>query len=58
MIHSNKRTTDEIVRGGIRKDIHFCAGGSGKDTCQVRLFWRILFYYFNERFKLCKNYLG
>jgi len=25
---------DEIVRGGIRKDIHFCAGGSGKDTCQ------------------------
>ena len=26
---------DEIVRGGIRKDIHFCAGGSGKDTCQV-----------------------
>ena len=28
---------DEIVRGGIRKDIHFCAGGSGKDTCQVRI---------------------
>lgn len=25
---------DEIVRGGIRRDIHFCAGGSGKDTCQ------------------------
>lgn len=29
---------DEIVRGGIRKDIHFCAGGSGKDTCQVYKF--------------------
>merc|ERR1712187_49245 len=25
---------DEIVHGGIRKDIHFCAGGNGKDTCQ------------------------
>ena len=30
-----KHAKDEIVRGGIRRDIHFCAGGSGKDTCQV-----------------------
>lgn len=27
---------DDDVIGGIRDDIHFCAGGDGKDTCQVK----------------------
>ena len=27
--------SDDEVIGGIREDIHFCAGGNGKDTCQV-----------------------
>jgi hypothetical protein len=35
-------TLDDDVKGGIRKDIHFCAGGEGgKDTCQVILFKNI-----------------
>ena len=28
--------SDDEVIGGIREDIHFCAGGNGKDTCQVK----------------------
>jgi len=30
------RLFDDDIIGGIRDDIHFCAGGNGKDTCQVR----------------------